>query len=170
MAAPPEDTAAPATPTRPPRGLVRETLAVFAATFVATAAVGLLGRFVPFVADNVLAFVAAIFLYGPLWVLGRRDEDLRSFGLTSAGWPRHLLAALLMLLVVFPPFVGGYHLYQNSYNPEDHSYTILSVTSDSGLWVVYAGFFLLCAGVFWRLWLRPVAAYLAKGRREWRLR
>ncbi len=65
-----------------------------------------------------------------------------------------------------PLHYGGYHLYQNSYNPEDHSYTILSVTSDSGLWVVYAGFFLLCAGVFWRLWLRPVAAYLTKGKRN----
>ena len=124
MAAPPEDTAAPATPTRPPRGLVRETLAVFAATFVATAAVGLLGRFVPFVADNVLAFVAAIFLYGPLWVLGRRDEDLRSFGLTSAGWPRHLLAALLMMLVVFPPFVGGYHLYHGSFLGNAPSFSV----------------------------------------------
>ncbi len=65
-----------------------------------------------------------------------------------------------------PLHYGGYHLYQHSYDPQNQSYTVLSVTSDSGLWMVYVGFFLLCAGVFLRLWLRPVSAYLIKGKRN----
>ncbi len=51
---------------------------------------------------------------------------------------------------------GGYHFYQYSYDSEAEEYTVLSVTSDSGLYVVYSGYWLLSIGVLWRFWLRPV--------------
>ena len=56
---------------------------------------------------------------------------------------------------------GGYHFYQHSYDRRQGQYTILSVTSDSGLTAVYAGFFLLVAGAVWQYYLRPM-------RRLWR--
>jgi hypothetical protein len=52
-----------------------------------------------------------------------------------------------------PLHYGGYHFYQSSYDDEEGLYTILSVTSDTGLNIVYAGYTLLSVGVFWHFWL-----------------
>ncbi|GAH13017.1 unnamed protein product, partial [marine sediment metagenome] len=38
-----------------------------------------------------------------------------------------------------PLHYGGYHFYQHSYDSEAGKYTILLVTSDSGLYAVYGG-------------------------------
>lgn len=51
-----------------------------------------------------------------------------------------------------PLRVGGYTLYQTSYDPADAGYSLLTVTMDRGAWVVYTGFALLLIGIF--LWLR----------------
>jgi len=55
-----------------------------------------------------------------------------------------------------PLHYGGYHFYQHSYDSQAQRYTILSVTSDSGLYVVYCGYWLLMAGILWQLWGRHV--------------
>ncbi|MHC4681862.1 MAG: cytochrome c biogenesis protein ResB [Planctomycetota bacterium] len=55
-----------------------------------------------------------------------------------------------------PLYFGGYHFYQSSYDDQAGRYTVLSVHSDTGLFVVYAGYWLLCLGVIWHLWLRHV--------------
>ncbi len=59
-----------------------------------------------------------------------------------------------------PLHYGGYHFYQHSYDSEALQYTILSVTSDSGLYTVYAGYWLLCLGVLQRFWLRHVVKHI----------
>ena len=57
-----------------------------------------------------------------------------------------------------PLHYGGYHFYQSSYQQfQDGSYaTVLSVTSDSGLYCVFTGFFAMCGGILYHQWLRPV--------------
>ena len=55
-----------------------------------------------------------------------------------------------------PLHYGGYHFYQHSYDSEMGKYTILSVTSDSGLYAVYVGYWLLCLGVLWQFWFRHI--------------
>ncbi|MCJ7729951.1 MAG: cytochrome c biogenesis protein ResB [Sedimentisphaerales bacterium] len=55
-----------------------------------------------------------------------------------------------------PLHFGGYLFYQQDYDHEGGQYTVLRVTSDSGLGIVYLGYILLCAGVFWHLWLRHI--------------
>jgi len=55
-----------------------------------------------------------------------------------------------------PLHFGGYHFYQSSYDDKAGLYTVLSVHSDTGLYVVYAGYWLLCLGVTWHLWLRHI--------------
>jgi cytochrome c biogenesis protein ResB len=57
---------------------------------------------------------------------------------------------------------GGYHFYQHSYDLQDQQYTILSVTSDSGLYVVYCGYWLLMAGILWQLWLRHIIKHVKR--------
>ena len=65
-----------------------------------------------------------------------------------------------------PLHFGGYHFYQHSYDDQAGQYTILMVVSDSGLNIVYAGYFMLCIGVFWHFWLR----YALMGiKSRWRL-
>ena len=49
---------------------------------------------------------------------------------------------------------GGYYFYQSSYDAEAGQYTVLSVTSDTGLTCVYAGYIMLCVGVFRHFWFR----------------
>jgi hypothetical protein len=53
-----------------------------------------------------------------------------------------------------PLHYGGYLFYQQGYDNEAGRYTVLRVTNDRGLGVVYLGYILLCAGVFWHLWFR----------------
>jgi hypothetical protein len=55
-----------------------------------------------------------------------------------------------------PLYYAGYHFYQHSYDPENQAYTILSVTSDSGLYAVFTGYFLLALGIIHRCWFRNV--------------
>ena len=61
-----------------------------------------------------------------------------------------------------PLYYGGYHFYQLNYDQKAGQYsryTVLSVTSDSGLVLVFAGFALMCGGTVYHLWLRRIMAY-----------
>ena len=53
-----------------------------------------------------------------------------------------------------PLHFGGYYFYQHSYDAKAAQYSILMVVSDVGLSVVYLGYLMLVAGVFWHLWLK----------------
>ncbi len=59
-----------------------------------------------------------------------------------------------------PLHYGGYHFYQYDYDHAAGEYTVLAAASDSGLYLVYAGFILLAGGMIWhalplkRLWRR----------------
>ena len=59
-----------------------------------------------------------------------------------------------------PLHFGGYHFYQSSYDDKAGQYTVLQVVSDTGLYVVYAGYWMLCLGVFWHMWLRQIVSKL----------
>lgn len=61
-----------------------------------------------------------------------------------------------------PLIFGGYHFYQHSYDAEAGQYTVLMVVSDTGLTVVYAGYWMLCIGVIWHLWLRHIVSKIKK--------
>ena len=63
-----------------------------------------------------------------------------------------------------PLHYGGYHFYQCSWDDSGQRRTILFVKSDWGLWSVYAGFVLLCAGVFGLCWWGPVWQRLGRRR------
>ncbi len=58
-----------------------------------------------------------------------------------------------------PLHYGGYHFYQHSYGEDKFGdYTVLMVVSDSGLNLVYSGYAMLIAGVFWHFWGRRILA------------
>ena len=60
-----------------------------------------------------------------------------------------------------PLHYGGYHFYQQDYDHQAGRYTILEVTSDSGLTSIYAGYLMLCIGLCWHFWINKLS-----GRRE----
>ncbi len=49
---------------------------------------------------------------------------------------------------------GGYRFYQSSYDQEAGRYTVLQVVSDTGVMIVFAGYWMLCIGIIWHMWLR----------------
>ena len=53
-----------------------------------------------------------------------------------------------------PLHFGGYLFYQQGYDDEAGRFSVLRVTNDRGLWIVFLGYILLCAGAFWHLWFR----------------
>jgi len=55
-----------------------------------------------------------------------------------------------------PLYFGGYHFYQHSYDSENGRFTVLKVTSNSGLNFVYLGYFMLCVGVCWHFWINKL--------------
>jgi hypothetical protein len=58
-----------------------------------------------------------------------------------------------------PLHYGGYHFFQHSYGEDKlGEYTVLMVVSDSGLSLVYGGYMMLVAGVFWHFWGRRARA------------
>jgi membrane protease YdiL (CAAX protease family) len=66
----------------------------------------LVGPVVPVVADNLKAVAVLVFLYLPVWRIGKRGEGLRDYGLHFDHWRRDLLWGLGTILVVYPPFVA----------------------------------------------------------------
>ncbi len=108
-------------PSTPPRPL-REALIAFAVATAAAAICFQLARFVPFIADNLSAFVAAGFLYIPVAIAWRAHEDLREHGLTLRPLGRSIAFALAVPAVVFPLFVLAFDLfYGNACSPSAQS-------------------------------------------------
>jgi len=56
-----------------------------------------------------------------------------------------------------PLHYGGYHFYQQDYDHQAGRFTILEVTSDSGLASVYAGYLMLCIGLCWHFWINKLS-------------
>ena len=52
-----------------------------------------------------------------------------------------------------PLHYGGYHFYQLDYDHQAGRYTVLEVTSDSGLTAIYTGYLMLCIGLCWHFWI-----------------
>ena len=61
-----------------------------------------------------------------------------------------------------PLHYRGYHFYQHGYDLEGEQSSVLSAVSDSGLYVVYAGYWLIGLGVIWQFWLRHIVRYIWK--------
>ena len=55
-----------------------------------------------------------------------------------------------------PLHYGGYCFYQHDFDESSGKFTILTVTSDNGLFVVFGCYVLLIVGLFGRCWLAPM--------------
>jgi len=96
---------------RPRRDALVESLAAFAAATALAAILFQLGRSVAFIERNLQAFVAAAFIYIPVWSARRRGIDLRDYGFTTRPRRRSLAFALIGPAIVFPLFLVGFVLF-----------------------------------------------------------
>jgi membrane protease YdiL (CAAX protease family) len=94
-----------------PRRALLETLGMVALATVLCAGFWQLRRVVPFVAKNLHALIAAVFLYLPTGLLIRRKEDFAPYGLTMHPVGRGVLLFLLASALVFPLFAVGMYGY-----------------------------------------------------------
>jgi len=67
---------------------------------------------VAFVQHNLLFLAALVFIALPIIAARLRDEQLDAFGIGSRRPLHEIGFALLLALIIFPPFTAGYHLYQ----------------------------------------------------------
>lgn len=88
-----------------------ESLVAFAAATAIAAILFQLGRSVSFVAHNLQAFVAAAFIYIPVWSARRRGVDLSEYGFTTRPRRRSIAFALVGPAIVFPLFLVGFVLF-----------------------------------------------------------
>ena len=65
-----------------------------------------------------------------------------------------------------PLHYGGYHFYQRAADRDYEQYTVLSVVSDDGMIVVYAGFILLAGGAVWTFYIAPLWRLGRRGQRQ----
>jgi membrane protease YdiL (CAAX protease family) len=86
----------------------REAVLAFLAACGAVAVLAVVGRAVPFVWNNLAAFVAVAFLYLPLLWLRRRGEYLEDYGFHLAPVGRGLAIAGVFVAIVLPLFAAGY--------------------------------------------------------------
>ncbi len=63
-----------------------------------------------------------------------------------------------------PMHYGGYNFFQMGYDKDGGRYTILQVSPDTGLSMVFGGFALLVVGLFVHFWFAAVGRFLNRGR------
>ncbi|MBN1795139.1 MAG: cytochrome c biogenesis protein ResB [Sedimentisphaerales bacterium] len=67
-----------------------------------------------------------------------------------------------------PLHFGGYFIYQYDYGEDNGLYTVLKITSDSGLGLIFGGYAFLCIGVFWQLWFKKRLPRWPAASSQWR--
>lgn len=110
--APAEQTDSEAPPR--PRAALWEALIMFAVATALCSGLWQLRRVVGFVARNLQAFIAAVFLYLPTGLLMRRRRAFADYGLTVRPVGRGLILFGVAALVVFPLFAVGFYLYYDA--------------------------------------------------------
>lgn len=105
---PPQESPPP--PGSPPT--LKEVLLIFALSAILTKAFSVMAGFSSLVGEYLFTLVAAVFLGLPYYLLTRYRRSFEDHALTTEGWPRSALVALVATVVTALPFFGGYHLWR----------------------------------------------------------
>jgi hypothetical protein len=89
----------------------RAALYTYAFVALAVAALVQIDVTLPAVGHVGSALVSVLFLYAPMIVLGRRQEDLYDYGFRAEPIRRGVVTASVVMAIVFPLFVGGYLVF-----------------------------------------------------------
>jgi uncharacterized protein len=98
---------------RSPDQELRHALIVFFGATALCALLFQLRRFIPFLNDNLHAFIAAIFLYLPTTLINRRRENFDDYGLSVRPVAKGLLYFAVVSSLVLPLFgLGAFYYYR----------------------------------------------------------
>lgn len=89
----------------------RDALLTYALVAIAVAALVRIDITLPAVGHLGSALVSVLFLYVPMFVLGRRNEDLIDYGFRAEPVKRGLVTAATAIAIIFPIFVVGYFVF-----------------------------------------------------------
>ena len=92
----------------PDRRAWRDAATAFVAVGALVAVLVRVNLDVPWIGHLGSALISVVFLYVPLYVAGRRDEDLRDYGFRAAPLGKGLALAGLALVVIVPVFAAGF--------------------------------------------------------------
>ncbi len=98
----------------PREQILREVVVASLGILAVLGAVKHIGAFVPFVGRHSFTIAAAVQLYVPILLIGRRGLTKVKLGLTLAHWKKDLAGVAIWALVVTIPFALGHHFWQSS--------------------------------------------------------
>jgi membrane protease YdiL (CAAX protease family) len=102
-------------------GALREAVGLWAVAFVLVLTLALVAGQVGFVASNLYALVAAVFVGIPLWWSERRGIDWADWGVHTERRGRGVAVGLGAALVTLLVFMPGYHLWQVHVRGQQHT-------------------------------------------------
>lgn len=117
-----------------------ECAGAFAAATLFAAILFQVARAVPFIAQNLQAFVAAAFIYVPVWSARRRCDDLAVYGFTTRPRRRSLVFAVIGPALVFPIFLVGFVLFYQ-FICADHALAVLAPPTWCTRYIGWSGLF-----------------------------
>ena len=103
---------------------------------------------------------------GEIWIEQYDNGQIKDFKSTLAITHQGRPILKKTIEVNQPLHYGGYHFYQSGFDTDNQQFTILYLVSDSGLGIVYCGYWLIIAGVFGRCWIEPIINYLKQRNRD----
>ena len=92
--------------------LVREALVASVGILLFLTMIKHMGALIPIVGRHAFTIAAAVQLYVPVYLIGRREITRASLGLTSQTWRRDLGIVALLSLATIVPFAIGHHYWQ----------------------------------------------------------
>ena len=90
----------------------KEVVLVYGSTLLITGSLAWLQGSVGWLRGYLLAIAAAVFIYLPLEVLQRKGLDPAHFGIHQKEVWRSIRIALFIGLIIFPPYLIGFHYWQ----------------------------------------------------------
>ena len=95
--------------------------------FGGTGALAGLGLILPTLAGYQQVLLAGLLLAVPSWVLRRTDTTIDDLGVALGPALRTLRLATITALIVFPPFIAGYHVLQTEFLDHEASWSVDSL-------------------------------------------
>ncbi len=93
------------------RRVLWEVLIIFGGTTLLCSVLWQLRRVIPFIQRHIHELIWVAFVYIPTFLLRKRKEDFRDYGLTIHPIGRNLMVFLVVSLIVFPLFTVGFYVY-----------------------------------------------------------
>lgn len=95
--------------------LIREAWIASAGILIAFGLLKHFGPLVPILGEHVFTVAAAIQLYVPLFLIGRRGITRESLGLTFSRWREDLLLVAILAAITTIPFAIGHHFWMTTF-------------------------------------------------------